>query len=119
MKPLPTFRTNHIASFGLIVLLSACGGGGGTASPTPAMPAPPAATAPAAATPAVVAPSEPVSADAADQINGAYTLLPPSPATDSSGEAPYPDLSTLPTRIMAFEPVVYGDVSHIAVTSTP
>jgi hypothetical protein len=44
-------------------------------------------------------------------------LVPPTEVTTTSGEAPYPDLRMLPTRVMPFEPVVFGDVSLVAVTS--
>jgi hypothetical protein len=129
-------RLNHIASFAIVALLSACGGGGGGdgAAPAPAAaampaspsapaaaPAPAAAAAPAPILPAVVAPSDlslqPVTTDAADSMTGAYTLLPATAPADSGGEAPYPDLRMLPTRIMPFQPVAFGNVSAVAVTS--
>ncbi|MET0856203.1 MAG: hypothetical protein ABWY27_05595 [Telluria sp.] len=122
---LPT-RLDHLATFALVVLLSACGGGGGGTAPAPLAAATPAPTSPSAVpastAPTVVAPSDmprpPATADAADNINGAYTLLPPTATGDTGGEPPYPDLSMLPTRIMPFEAKVYGDVSAVAVTST-
>jgi hypothetical protein len=51
-----------------------------------------------------------------DEMTGAYTLLPATARIDTGGEPPYPDLRTLPTRAMAFEPVVFGDVAGIRVT---
>jgi hypothetical protein len=44
-------------------------------------------------------------------------LIPSTDVTTTAGEAPYPDLRMLPTRIMPFEPIVFGDVSRVAVTS--
>jgi hypothetical protein len=86
-----------------------------------AAPAPAAVGAPASNLPATVAPSDlapqPVSIDAADSMPGAYTLVPATAPADSDGEAPYPDLRMLPTRIMPFEPIAIGNVSAVAVTS--
>jgi hypothetical protein len=124
------------------------GDGGGAVGSAPIAPAMPASPLPAPGTAATPAPSpapataseaapEPAPAqtvpapsasspltvasatiDAADQIDGAYTLVPATAAASTGGESPYPDLSMLPTRIMAFQPIVFGDVSRIAVTST-
>lgn len=55
--------------------------------------------------------------DAADNMTGAYTLVPASAPADTAGEPPYPDLRMLPTHIMQFEPVVVGDVSGVTVTA--
>lgn len=130
-------RFEYIASFAIVVLLSACGGGGAGDSATPApaaaaMPASPfspvpplapaAVGAPASNLPAILAPSsdpapQPVSADAADSMPAAYTLVPASAAAETGGEAPYPDLRMLPTRITPFQPVAFGNVSAVAVTS--
>jgi hypothetical protein len=128
-------RFKHIASFAIVVLLSACGGGGGGDSAAPAAaampaspssspaaaPAPAVVAAPASHLPAAVAPSDmslqPVSTDAADSMTGASTVLPATAPADDGGEAPYPDLRMLPTRIMPFEPIAFGNVSAVAVTS--
>lgn len=120
MNPLRPYRLNHIASFAIVALLSACGGGGGGSAPLPAQAATaPASSAPAPSAPSVVAPSDlsfpPAATDAADKITG--TLLPATAPDDTGGEAPYPDLRLLPTLIMPFEPVVVGDVSRVAVTT--
>jgi hypothetical protein len=45
------------------------------------------------------------------------TLVAAAQVTTTTGEAPYPDLRMLPTRIMPFEPIAFGDVSLVAVTS--
>jgi hypothetical protein len=58
--------------------------------------------------------ARPVSPDVPDAPG---YLVPPTEVTTTVGEAPYPDLRMLPTRIMPFEPVVFGDVSLVAVTS--
>jgi hypothetical protein len=44
-------------------------------------------------------------------------LVPATDVTATAGEPLYPDLRMLPTRIMPFEPIVFGDVSLVAVTS--
>jgi hypothetical protein len=132
MTSLLPSRFTHIASCAIVVLLSACGGGGGdSTTPAPvaaAMPASPAAAPTPAAVaaqapnlPAAVAPSDlsphPVSTDAADSMTGAYTLVPATASADTGGEAPYPDLRMLPTRIMPFQPIAFGNVSAVGVTS--
>jgi hypothetical protein len=58
--------------------------------------------------------ARPVSPDVPDAPG---YLVPPTEVTSTVGEAPYPDLRMLPSRIMPFEPVVFGDVSLVAVTS--
>jgi hypothetical protein len=44
-------------------------------------------------------------------------LVPSTDVIASGGEAPYPDLRMLPTRIMPFEPIVFGNVSFFTVSS--
>jgi hypothetical protein len=51
-----------------------------------------------------------------DVVPGTGTLVLATDVT-TGGEPPYPDLRMLPTRIMPFEPIVYGDVSSVIVTS--
>lgn len=143
MKLLPRHPINGLACLAIAALLSACGGGGTAEQPSTAGPVVAASTAPAA--PAAPPPSpasidspsnaasailtsdvpvpQPASAPAQlpwdDPIAGGYTVTPAAAPTDTGGEAPYPDLRMLPTRTMAFEPVVYGDVAGVAVTRAP
>jgi hypothetical protein len=51
-----------------------------------------------------------------DAVPGSGTLVLATDVT-TGGEAPYPDLRMLPTLIMPFEPIVYGDVSSVSVVS--
>jgi hypothetical protein len=65
-------------------------------------------------TPDVELAARPVSPDVPDAPG---YFIPSTEVATTVGEAPYPDLRMLPTRIMPFEPVVFGDVALVAVTS--
>lgn len=120
MYSLPRPQFNRLASLAIVMLLSACGGGGMAGQSS--TPGPAAAPAPAAAASDVPLPqlaSVPAQLPWNDPILGGYTVIAAAAPTDTGGEAPYPDLRMLPTRTMAFEPVVYGDVADVAVTSAP
>jgi hypothetical protein len=148
MNPLIQSRIKRVACSAIVVLLSACGGGGSTDRPatlTANVTPSPAPAAPAAPMPAPAG-SPSAAYDLAAPGVSVATACPPEVCTgtqyqeltaragpldvtdarplsdteqlvNTGGEAPYPDLRMLPTRIMAFEPVVYGDVSSVAVTS--
>lgn len=153
MNPLIPSRIKLIACSAIVVLFSACGGGGGStdrpatltahvvSSPTSAAAAVPSTTPASAGSPSdLPAPGVPVATacppevctgtqyheltarpgplDAPDAQPLSDNAVPGTePLIDTGGEAPYPDLRTLPTRIMAFEPIAYGDVSAVNVTS--
>ena len=115
---------NRIAILAMVVLLSACGGG--TASnPVPAAPSP--AAAPASSGPPLNTQTALVGSEAAaprpaqfpwdDPVAGGSTVLPAAAPTDTGSGPPYPDLRLLPTQVTAFEPVVFGDVAGVGVTS--
>ena len=121
MNPLILSQIRRIACCAIVVMLTSCGGGGpgdrraplGADAVAPPAPAGPASPAPA--------PSATVPSDAAGAVTPYNELLAPQgPAvvTDADGgEPPYPDLRQLPTLILPFEPVAYGDVSSVSVTA--
>lgn len=141
MKPPPRHQFNCLAGLAIVALLSACGGGTAGQSALPgsavAAPAPAAASAsapspastdsPSNAAPAILTSEVPVTQPAStpealpwnDPAAGGYTLIAAAAPADTGSEAPYPDLRNLPTRAMAFESVVYGDVGGVAVTPAP